>query len=339
MNELISIIIPIYNSEKYLPKCIESLRTQSYRNIEIILVNDGSTDGCAEICDEYQKKDDRIKVYHKKNEGVAAARNDGLDLAKGKYITFVDSDDFVSVDYCEKLLITLQRNEAQIAICRIHDFKENDEIIMKDTEYMEDKFNSEETISNLIIVERYYNCMGGKLFLRDLFDNVRFPVGRVYEDAATMYKLYKDSNFIVVLNQEYYFYLRQREGSITTSVYGEKNQKDDYLLISEKYKYLKENFPQIKELVVAGYIRDIMNVVQSSYLSEIENLLDTEVLRTLEKDLIKLIQEVDKNILEKVLNVYKTTCLYLYLQNKKMYAQNIKELYRTRHDNDKLWGN
>ena len=116
MEEKISIIIPVYRVETYLPKCIESILVQTYKNLEIILVDDGSPDRCGKICDEYQKKDGRIRVIHKKNEGVARARNDGLDCATGDYISFIDSDDWIAPDAYEKLYRGLQENGADCAI-------------------------------------------------------------------------------------------------------------------------------------------------------------------------------------------------------------------------------
>ena len=202
MEKLISIIIPIYNVEKYLKKCIESVINQTYKNIEIILINDGSTDGSGKICDEYAIKDKRIKVSHNENGGVAVARNKGIKMSTGDYIVFVDSDDFISNEYCEKMLEAVLRNNADIAICKLHDFLDGEKIQIEETEYSEQVYNSDEMIENNIVIGGIFDCMGGKLFSHKLFENVLFPEGRVYEDSSTLYKLYYLSKRAVVLNQE-----------------------------------------------------------------------------------------------------------------------------------------
>lgn len=119
MNNLISVIVPVYKVEKYIKKCIESIINQTYENLEIILVDDGSPDNCGKICDEYAKKDKRIKVIHKENGGVSSARNLGLEKSNGQYITFIDSDDWIEEEYCEILLTTLKEQNADCAICRL----------------------------------------------------------------------------------------------------------------------------------------------------------------------------------------------------------------------------
>ena len=127
MDELISVIVPVYNVEKYISRCIESIMKQTYKNIEIILIDDGSTDNSGKICDEYSLKDDRINVIHKKNGGLSDARNTGLDIAKGKYISLIDSDDFVSKFFIETLYNTCKNENCEIAICeyeRVYEEKE-----------------------------------------------------------------------------------------------------------------------------------------------------------------------------------------------------------------------
>ena len=131
MDDLISIIIPAYNVEKYISKCLESIIKQTYSNIEIILVDDGSTDKTSEICDEYEKKDDRIKVIHTENRGVSEARNKGLENVKGNWITFVDSDDWIEEDFCEVLLKKIKDYDADIALCGYKRVTENSCEIIK----------------------------------------------------------------------------------------------------------------------------------------------------------------------------------------------------------------
>ena len=331
MEKLISIVVPIYNTAKYLPKCIESLINQSYKNIEIILVDDGSTDECGNICDEYKRKDNRIKVFHKKNEGVSAARNDGILMATGEYITFVDSDDSITYDYCERMLETMIKNTAQIVICSLFLFKEGENIQIKEKELKVERFNSEEAILNLF-KKRYFNGAGGKMFCKYLFDDIKFPVGRIYEDAAVMYKLYRAANFVVETNQEYYLYLKQREGSITTVKYDYVRQNNDYLLVTERYDYLIREFPNINQEITSSYIRDIIKVTQSSYLTKDETLMNSKLLTELQEILYEMMGKVDKNVLNKILNTYELASLYLFLHDKELYAKLLNELYETRYN-------
>ena len=332
MDKLISIIVPVYNVEKYLGKCIESLINQTYKNIEIILVNDGSKDMSGKICDEYVEKDSRIIVVHKENAGVAAARNDALDIAKGDFITFVDSDDFINEKYCDVLLNATLKNRAEIAICQIYQFIENEEIDYTLCEYIENVYNSEETIYNLLKIGRFYECMGGKLFSRRLFESVRFPIGRLYEDASILHELYFNANATVVTNQKYYYYLRQRVGS-TMSSYNSRKQKDNFLLVNDRYLYLKDKMPEKKDLIIAGHIGDILVLLQRSFADNNSELMNSEIVVKLEKELIELMNAVDKNILLEVLNSYKLASLFLFLQDKEIYAKSINDLYNTRYNN------
>lgn len=175
--ELISVIIPIYNVEKYLKKCIDSIINQTYKNLEIILVDDGSPDNCGKICDEYAKKDQRIRVIHKKNGGLSDARNAGIDIAKGKYIAFVDSDDYVEKEYIEIMYKELKKNNVKIVQCGINKISDNEEIIdnygyLKDElinsqRIMEEKY-TKYPISNVVAWNKLYDI--------DLFKNIRYPV-------------------------------------------------------------------------------------------------------------------------------------------------------------------
>ena len=147
MEDLITIIVPIYNVEKYLRECIESICRQTYRNIEIILINDGSNDNSAKICDEYKEKDSRIKVIHKENGGVSSARNKGLEIAKGAYITFVDGDDYIDEKYCEKLLKNLKENNVECVLCGFNRiYEKTAEVVTKGENLLLDKNKSEKKL-------------------------------------------------------------------------------------------------------------------------------------------------------------------------------------------------
>ena len=213
-NQLISIIVPIYNVEKYLKKCIESIINQTYKNIEIILVDDGSPDNCGIICDEYSQKDKRIIVIHKENGGLSDARNKGIDIAKGDYLTFIDSDDFVNIDYIEKLYNSIKLNNTKLAQCGISKVNENNEIIEK-LNYDENYIKTSHEILNELYGKHLIEnvVVWNKMYAKELFKNIRFPVGKIHEDEFTTYKLIYYSKNVAIVSDSLYNY-RQNNASI-----------------------------------------------------------------------------------------------------------------------------
>ena len=208
MNKLISIIIPVYNVEQYLNRCIDSVINQTYKNLEIILIDDGSTDNSGKICDEYALKDNRIKVIHKENGGVSSARNVGLDIAKGEYIGFVDSDDFIELDMYETLLNKMLETGSQLIVCNWF-YGINDNWIENQNFPVQKKLTTNEALEN------FYWCMfsWNKLFNRKIIEKVRFPENCGYgEDIFICLETYIKSNNIVCLNKPKYYY-RQNEKS------------------------------------------------------------------------------------------------------------------------------
>lgn len=218
---MISIIIPVYNVNKYLVKCIESILAQSFQKFEIILIDDGSTDGSAEICDAYAAKYNNIKVIHKENGGVSSARNMGLDICEGKFITFIDSDDWIHIDYLQTLRNLILDNSADIAICeylRVDNENIVDEEISPNFETLTkiDSFNK-------IYTEKYINMIvvHGKLYRKNIFDNLRFPVGKIHEDEYMIHKILFKAEKIIYTDSKLLYY-RHTPNSIMTSKFDEK---------------------------------------------------------------------------------------------------------------------
>lgn len=237
--ELISIIIPIYNVEEYLEKCINSVINQTYKNIEIILVDDGSQDRCGMICDEYAKKDKRIKVIHKKNGGLSDARNNGIDIANGKYITFIDSDDYVSCDYVEYLYYILKKYSTRISCCG-HYVCFDKKIISK-TSLIEKKVSKIESLKDILYDKEIDICSWGKLYDSKLFENIRFPKGKLFEDTATTYLLFDLCDNISIGNKCKYYYI-MRDNSITTQIFNLK--KMDLIEMTNKMcSYIRTKYP------------------------------------------------------------------------------------------------
>lgn len=209
-NPLISVVIPIYNVEQYMRECVDSVISQTYCHLEIILVDDGSPDNCPAICDEYAKKDCRIKVIHQENGGLAHARNVGITNSNGDYLTFIDSDDFVSKDYIETLYKGLVESNADISIASFNPFKGNvvdlhflDFVVFSDVQ-KKDAIRRYCSINAECSMPFISAC--NKIYRRVLFEGIAFPKGRLYEDAFTTYKLIDRARKIVFTTSKLYFY-------------------------------------------------------------------------------------------------------------------------------------
>ena len=259
--ELITVVVPIYRVEKYLVKCIDSIIEQSYKNIELILVDDGSPDKCPQICDEYKNKDSRIKVIHKQNGGLSDARNEGLKIATGEWITFIDSDDYVGINFLEKLYSSATSVGADISIC--------DYQAVSDDTGIEKEETNIEVFNNVKCLEEMYHpqkhgmefVAWGKLYRTALFkkNKIEYPVGKIHEDTFTTYKLIYVAKEIAFTNCVEYFY-RKRENSIMTSTFSLKR-----LTILDATEeacefFLKRNEQKLFDLAVNALFRKFINL-------------------------------------------------------------------------------
>ena len=238
MNELITIIIPIYKVEYYLGRCVDSVLAQTYKNMEIILVDDGSPDRCGELCDEYAKMDARIKVIHKKNGGLSDARNKGIDIAKGEYITFLDSDDWIHEKYIETLYKLLKDTHSDISVCNF--IKTSNEDVQLSTAEEVFEYSKLQALEELL--GRYYvqlTTAWGKLYKRSLFENIRFPVGRIHEDEFTTYKLIYNADKVALTTAELYYYW-QREDSIMGVGFNQKGFMDALDAFEQRAMFYKK---------------------------------------------------------------------------------------------------
>lgn len=222
MSDLISVIIPAYNVERYLDDCLKSVTFQSYDNLEIIIVDDGSTDGTASICDEWAEKDSRIIVFHTPKYGLSVARNKGLDVAKGQYISFIDSDDYFEPDAIESLYKTAKFNNADMVVAQGRKVTEIGELIEQGGDDGTQKVINEEDFWRRYSDNLYYIVIWSKLYRASLFENIRFPIGVINEDVEVSRFTASAAGVIVSLNKCIYNY-RIRDGSITRSPFGLKN--------------------------------------------------------------------------------------------------------------------
>ena len=244
-NELISIIVPVYKVEKYLEKCVKSILKQTYTNLEIILVDDGSPDKCGQLCDELAKIDDRIKVFHKENGGLSDARNYGVERANGEYIGFVDSDDYIHECMYEELYEAIKKSGTSIAECGVTRVYKN---ILRPHYEGEDYFlvlDREGYLKEYLENKRLYGSAWCKLIHKDLAKKIKFPVGKIYEDAFYTLELLKTVDKYTLISGNYYYYYI-RENSITTRPFSSKDM--DYIEIMDKIRdYTLSNFPIFKE--------------------------------------------------------------------------------------------
>ena len=247
--EKISVVIPVYNVSKYLNQCIESIINQKYKKLEIILVDDGSTDNSAQICDEYAKKDYRIKVIHKENGGLSDARNTGIDNATGDYIGFVDSDDWISEDMYLTLYNNMKKEDADISCCNRF-FAYSNKIIPYGTVNFYEVMNSERAIE-LMCTHGYLGTSAyTKLYKRETFKDIRYPKGKVNEDIYTTYKLFDRASRIVYEAVPLYYY-RQRKGSITNSKKVNVNAME---ASKELLDFVERKYPKIKNAAIRNYV-------------------------------------------------------------------------------------
>lgn len=208
-NELISIIVPIYNVEEYLPKCIDSIINQTYKNLEIILIDDGSTDSSPKICDEYMNKDSRIIVIHKDNGGLSSARNKGLEISKGNYVCFIDSDDYLEPTMIEELKNNMDKYNSDISCCNFYDIKNNIRTVRikknTSTEFVSRKKDKFVNIQNEYSPLTYYAW--NKLYKKELFNNIKFPEGRLYEYTYILCDIFEQADKISFTLKPLYNYV------------------------------------------------------------------------------------------------------------------------------------
>lgn len=221
--ELISIIVQIYNVEKYLRICLDSIEHQTYSNIEVLLINDGSPDSSGEICQEYVARDSRFHYFEKENGGLSDARNYGIERSNGKYLTFIDSDDWVEPTYIDDMYQAALKNDSEIVVSNYTQFdvKENHYLVHVWDDYYEETYERKELINRLPLLERRdysFVTSWGILFNRSLFSNIKFPKGKLTEDSRTNYKLFAKSSRSTYINRSLYMYRIGREGSIINTV-------------------------------------------------------------------------------------------------------------------------
>lgn len=274
---LISVIVPVYRVEKYLERCVKSILSQTYKNLEVILVDDGSPDQCPAICDACAEKDARVKVIHQENKGLSGARNAGIDAASGEYLAFVDSDDYVSPHFIEELYQLLQDTGCAIGQCRFSYVKGNGLVEEGDSAFC--IYRGESLMEQLYGPEEKATCFvvaWNKLYRAELFKEtgIRYPEGRIHEDEATTYRLFHEAKKLAFLDRALYGYYTENGGSIT-SVFSAKRLQ--WLTAhEERIAFFKKN--GYEKLLPAAY-RKLCDACITFYFRCTEQVKDAEELK------------------------------------------------------------
>jgi len=250
VNSKISVIVPVYNTCEYLEKCIDSICKQTYSNLEIIIVDDGSTDNSADLCDLLEKRDDRIKVFHKKNGGLSDARNYGIEHSTGEYLSFIDSDDYIEKDMYKYMLSNIIKYNCEIAICGWYLVKNNE---INNCKFVSngEVLDREQCMDRLLCNNSFDNFMCNKIFKKSLFNNVVFPVGKKMEDLATLYKLIDKSNKIYIDSKPFYYYVL-RDSSITSNLFYQIDV-DSFKPYIDRKDFLLVKYPNLKKRILSNF--------------------------------------------------------------------------------------
>lgn len=295
-NPLISIVIPVYKTEKFLNKCVESVVNQTYKNLEIILVDDGSTDNCPKMCDFWAEKDGRIKVIHKENGGAFSAKNVGIDAAVGDYIGFVDSDDYIELDMYEILLSIAQKYNADITMCK---YQINDEDIGVDSCF---EISKDEVMKNVLIGGYEYGILCNKLYRRDVVKNLKMPPLKCSEDLPYNYFAMTNSKRFAKTELKLYHYY-QNDNSIVHSKFG----KDSLDAVKAREIMLNDVNEDLKRFAVKGVV--ISDFVALSRLISSQQCIDKY--DELRNNILKYKKEILTSSLYSVKDKIKTVILLI----------------------------
>lgn len=310
MKPLVSVIIPAYNAEKYLEEALDSVITQTYKKLDIIVINDGSTDNTCKICEAYQKKDERIKVIHQKNKGVSAARNIGLNIMRGDYVTFLDSDDAYVQDAIETLVNSITDSNADIVCCRMSRQFTLGKMKLSDKDI---KFlNSKEITQNEALYKmakgEIYETVWDKIYKRQLFDNnLRFIEGQFYEDSLIMPYIIEKAHKVVLIQRKLYLYRKNPRG--ITSKFTERKVVSWLYVKRDWLRYLLKNTPNRFSIEKRNELIDRhLHLLIGFYLNAISNIdsLGKETRQAFEKEIERTqkLAKIHSSSTKKILFIY-----------------------------------
>lgn len=320
-NQLISIIVPVYKVEPYLEKCIQSIINQTYKNIEIILVNDASPDNCGNICDEYALKDSRIKVIHKEyNTGLSDTRNIGISRAIGEYIGFVDSDDYVNETMYENMYKLLIEKDADVCICNFYNV-EGDKFSIKNPKKGIREYSKIEILKEILIDREIQSYAWNKLYKRTLFNNIKYPIGKKYEDIGTTFYLLEKCNKVVVSDEPEYYYLNRSDSIVNTT--DEQTIMDYIDIINDRYDYIQKKYSDLKKYNIYCLAKILITAYADRFrLKSIEGKNDKKI-HDLYNKVKSIMKEYESEVIE-LFNEEQKMQLYTLLYNPELYYYMIK---------------
>ena len=263
---LISVITPVYNAKSFLERCIQSVLNQTYEKLELILVDDGSTDGCGEICDAYAQRDGRIRVIHQPNAGVSAARNAGLRAATGGYIAWVDSDDYYGPAFLERMLSAIRTYNVPIAMCNYENQLISGRRSVRYSFAVEDRVYPRDVIIGMVLGYIVTPVLWANLVERALYDGIQFPEGKLFEDVATTYRIYEKADAVALVAEPLFFRV-QRPDSISR-IQNISNRVEGCLCYIARYEDIAPRWPQYRRAVLVASARQLIllrgNILRNS---------------------------------------------------------------------------
>lgn len=280
MEPLISVIVPIYKVEEYLSRCVDSIINQTYKNLEIILVDDGSPDNCPKICDDYAKMDNRIKVIHKENGGLSDARNAGMNVATGEYISFIDSDDWIENSMFEEMLNRMHEDKSDVVSCGVKWVKENGDLIRNVTVNSEIVLNKQDSLKEIINDGLLKQHVWNKLYKAEIIQEIPFEKGKYHEDVFWSYLVFSNVEKVSIITESFYCYVQRKE-SIMGAGYSPK-RLDALDAMLKRCEYMKSNFPDLYDLSLSVYLGSCMYHIQHA----IRDKCDRQIIENI-KDRIK----------------------------------------------------
>lgn len=312
-NPKVSVIVPIYNVEKYLGRCVDSILNQNFKDFELILVNDGSTDSSGKICEQYKDVDQRIKVIYKENGGLSDARNFGIDIATGEYFTFIDSDDYIGENYLKYLVEMAEKYDVDISIIRSKNVYEGD-AVERGTE-LENvvSYNTQDALSHMCQNVKFGVSAWGKLYKRMLFDEIRYPKGKLYEDLLTTPYIFAKANGVVFGDTIQYFWLQRNESIMHRKI----SEKDLELFdgMDKLIQFIDRNYPDIHDAAICRFAND-------SFWTIVQRLANSDQYDSM---IDYIIRRCKKNWKEALSNKYvpkrKKLNIMMILINKKLYKK------------------
>lgn len=326
----ISVIVPVYMAEDSLKKSVDSIRNQTYSNLEIILIDDGSTDNSGIMCDEFAREDSRIKVIHQKNGGLSNARNVGIENATGEYIGFVDSDDYIEKDMYEVLIKEIAENNADVASISISMVRKNGQKINGTDTKEKNVYEGDEIIKQLLLHNTLKNYACDKLYKREIFEDIRFIVGICYEDVPLAFSVMSKAKKVVYMDEIKYYYVKH--GNSLSAFCSEKNVNDYLKGIIDRFNTIEQKYPNLLKYNLYAIANTTIHAYYKVMLSDKSVEAYAEKLDFL-KDKCKYILDNCEKEISELFSVYQKACFYMLLNDEELFIKFLEERQRKNRSN------